>query len=149
MIKIRAAELNDAAQISELITPLAKHFICHEFSTSAQAAMLNSMSKQQIRENIEDNYKYYLAYKKEQLVGIIGILNGSHLFHLFVEENCHQQGIGKQLWQYALTQTKQKSMSVNASKFAYHFYRKLGFKPTEGKKEKNGISYYPMRYDRN
>ena len=148
---IQAASFEDAAAISTLMLPLVKKFITHEFSAEAQKIMLDSMQPGIIEENFKNNYQYLIARDTEsdaQIVGVLGMKTASHLFHLFVEESHHGNGIAKLLWRHLLEDSTECEFTVNASRYAQHIYKKLGFSGNGKLFEKNGITCFPMTYSR-
>ena len=154
-IEVRAARADDAVAISQLITASARQFITPDYSAKGARCLLNSLSSQTILENIEDSgpvhaaYAYLVAERDGKLMGVIALKNGNHIFHLFVAQKYHRQGVGRALWFKALAQVDGESISVNASRYALDFYRKLGFKahgPADQPEsvERDGVICYPM-----
>ncbi|MET1255290.1 GNAT family N-acetyltransferase [Aliikangiella maris] len=173
-ILICTAQKNDGLFISRLITPLVKKFICPDLTAKAQVTMLNSVCPQQIYENIEDGFCYFLArpwpaptfdlptqsevqaestHSTDTLYGVIGIKDNMHLYHLFVDEDLHHRQIATRLWQHYLAQLnlttldKPRNITVNSSKYALGFYQKLGFHWHGQTDQRHGIISYPMSFD--
>jgi len=160
-LTIERASLKDASQIASLILPLAKKFVSYEYSAEGEALMLFGMGENSIREKLRAGYSYYLAYFHSQqlnpLAGVIGFTTKTnsenqregHLYHLFVAEQYHRMGVAKALWQHLLKKTEQRSFSVNASRYAIEFYRRLGFYRKDCLYQSDGITCYPMYFERN
>ena len=148
-LEIRRATIGDAQNISELICELSIIYICHEFTKEGADALLASMSPDAIRKYIEAGYQYHVAEISNRLIGVSGVKDNSHLYHLFVAEKYHRQGIARKLWQVSMesciSNRNPGEFTVNASIYALGAYEKLGFVAQSGPEEKHGVSYIPMR----
>jgi len=92
--------------------------------------------------------RWYGAFIGELMVGMIATRKqGSHITLFFVDEDYHRQGIGRRLFEAALSDTAGPMITVNASPYAVAVYRKLGFVSVKGEQVTDGIRYTPMRYD--
>ena len=142
-LEIRRATIGDAQNISELICELSIIYICHEFTKEGADALLASMSPDAIRKYIEAGYQYHVAEISNRLIGISGVKDNSHLYHLFVAEKYHRQGIGNQLigiitdyckenkFQYLTVKTLDESVNYEPYDKTRAFYLKEGFIPLE------------------
>src|SRR5262245_24411484 len=92
-VEIREANAGDAATISTLISELAQAYIVPDCTPDGAARLLESMSVSAIRRRFADGYDYHLACIDEETVGVVGTRNDSHLYHLFVAQRFHRQGI--------------------------------------------------------
>lgn len=147
-VVIRAATIDDAAAISGLIVPLAEKFIAHEYSATGAACLLDSMKPESIAKRIDERFRYHVAEADGAVVGVIAIRDDSHLFHLFVAEERHSQGIGRRLWETARDATVSRAgterFTVNSSRFAIQFYERLGFVENGPTQTLNEVVCYPM-----
>ncbi len=141
---IRRAQLADAKSISQLVIPLVEEFISYEYTEQGAKIILASMSEQHIASNINQSYEYFVAESEDSIVGVLGIRDGNHIFHCFVDKQYHGKRIGKQLWNFWLAKNHVARVTVNSSKFAVDFYKSLGFTSEDELFEKNGITCYPM-----
>lgn len=148
LIKIRIASSIDAQAISELMIPLVKEFISYEYTEQGKAVMLTSMTPEIIQSNFEQEYEYFVAEEKDQAIGVLGIKHKDHLFHCFVDKTYHRKQVGQKLWQYWIELAKPERVTVNSSKYAIKFYQALGFKSSREVFEKNGVTCYPMIYEK-
>ncbi|MCW8999057.1 MAG: GNAT family N-acetyltransferase, partial [Kangiellaceae bacterium] len=113
--------------------------------------LLDSMQPEVIAQSFEKEYKYLIArdtQTENQIIGVLGMKNPTHIFHFFVRESYHGQGIGRLLWQHLLDLSDEREFTVNASRYAQNIYKKLGFSSNGKLFEKNGISCFPMIYSR-
>ncbi|WP_348541497.1 GNAT family N-acetyltransferase, partial [Vibrio zhanjiangensis] len=113
--------------------------------------LLDSMSTNNIREYIKSGYRYHIATDNGRLVGVIGMREHSHLYHLFVCDEYQGQGISRKLWEIAksdiLSQITTSYFTVNSALHAEHVYKKFGFERIAGIRTRGGMVDIPMRLD--
>ena len=147
-MNIRRATTKDIADISALMTRSAKEFIINEFSAEGRKVFLNLIRKNVIRDYMETGFVYHVAEIDDRIVGVIGMKNNNHLYHLFVDSLYHGRGIACTLWQYVMKKIVEKQdvkeFIVNSSNYAIGMYEAFGFVQTEPMQEKNGVLYNPM-----
>jgi ribosomal protein S18 acetylase RimI-like enzyme len=94
-------------------------------------------------------YSYLVAHIAEKLVGVLGIRDHQHLYHLFVAESVQRQGIARALWTYAKTEimakTSEVEITVNSSLNAIGVYERFGFTAVGPRVDINGISFVQMK----
>ena len=99
---------------------------------------------------LSGDYKLMVAWNKGKLVGMITLRDKTHISLLFVEKNCHRQGIGRglveQMADYAKRAFGARRLTVNASPYGVLFYHKLGFRDLGPQCRQDGIIYTPMEY---
>lgn len=146
---IRRAALSDSASISKLVSRLTRKYIAHEFSQSGTAALLESMQPEAIEKYLQSGYEYHVAEIEGLLVGVAGMRDNSHLYHLFVDEEYQKRGIAGQLWKVAMESCLLKGnpgvFTVNSSIYARPVYEKLGFAVQSEPRERNGVISIPMK----
>jgi ribosomal protein S18 acetylase RimI-like enzyme len=133
-----------------LICTLAKKFITPEFSTPAREDFLSSNNGNSVEQNIKSGFTYFVATDSKQLVGVVGVKDNSHLYHLFVAEQYQGMGLARRLWGKAMDECKRLgnrgNFTVNSSNNAVDVYEKLGFERTGPTAEKDGVFFNPMEY---
>ena len=149
-VEVREAELGDANEIGSLICSLAEKFITHEFSYKARKHFLSSNNGESVAQNMKSGFSYFVATDSGQLVGVVGVKDNSHLYHLFVVEHYQGMGLARRLWGVAMDECKRKgnrgTFTVNSSNNATGVYEKLGFERTGPTDEKDGALFNPMEY---
>ena len=95
------------------------------------------------------NYQLIVAYEKEEMVGMLLLMQHRHISLLFVDGDYHRIGIGHALIESAsmrvkLSARRHKKLIVNASPYALPFYEKEGFIEVKPMQLDNGIKVYPM-----
>ena len=107
------------------------------------------MTADGIRQLIESGLRYHLAELDDNIIGIVGMKDNKHLYHLFVDENFQGKGIARQLWNIAMANCKVAGnpgeFTVNSSRYAQHVYESFGFVAQSAPHERNGIMTLPMK----
>lgn len=146
---IREAKQEDSESISKLICQLSAKYIAHELTSEGRETLMNSMVPAAIKKCIQSGFRYHVAEVENQIVGVVGVKDNSHLYHLFVAENYQRQGIALRLWKIAcqacLDEGNPGEFTVNSSKYAEDIYKCLGFVVQSGLQDKNGVIYIPMK----
>ncbi|WP_232304749.1 GNAT family N-acetyltransferase [Agarivorans gilvus] len=148
-IHLRKATSSDAAAISQLILSLTEKYVCPSFAESARHILLTSMSAENVGAYLSGNYFYIVAATAdEDIVGVAGIRDYSHLYHLFVDDSYQGQGLSRRLWEAvkaeALTNGNPGRFTVNSAVNAEHVYEHFGFQRIDGIRQQNGIIDVPM-----
>ncbi|CAK1763656.1 MULTISPECIES: GNAT family N-acetyltransferase [Vibrio] len=151
-VNIRSAEISDSKAISELILPLAKKYVCPTCDASAHDILLNSMSEENVGKYLSTNYNYVIAVTaNDEVVGVAGVRDNSHLYHLFVDDNFQGNGLSRQLWEAVKEESIKNGNSgiftVNSAVNAESVYSRFGFKRTEGIRNRQGMIDIPMLLD--
>ncbi len=148
-MEIRAATSRDAESISNLVRQLSAEYIAHEFTAEGREILLNSMTPAAIEKYMQSGFRYHVAEVGSQLVGVVGVRDNSHLYHLFVAESYQRQGVATGLWQLAmqacLDEGNPGEFTVNSSNYAQKVYETLGFVAQSGPQDKNGVIFIPMK----
>lgn len=148
-IQIRPAILSDAQAISDIILPLTQKYVCPTCDTSVHQRLLDSMSKENIESYLSTHYSYFVAENTHQgVVGIVGMRDHSHLFHLFVSDDYQGRGLARRLWEAAredaLKHGNTGCFTVNSALNAENTYLRFGFKRTQGVRSHDGMVDIPM-----
>jgi GNAT superfamily N-acetyltransferase len=145
---IRLATNNDATEISRLITSLAAKYITVDFSAEAAKQLLHSLEPLAIESYFASDYRYHVATEAGAIIGVVGIRENSHLYHLFVADSHWRRGIATALWDIArdacLTAGYSGPFTVNSSRYALALYRKLGFTEVGKEIDRCGVFSTPM-----
>jgi GNAT superfamily N-acetyltransferase len=146
---VRPAVAADAAGLSELIRSLAKYFLRDPEHPEDAEAFFLTVTPEAMSERLEgDDFRYHVAEQRGELVGCVGMMRGGHLYHLFVAESCHRQGLALRLWEVArraaLAVGEGPAFTVNSSLSAVGFYRRIGFAEDGSVVEKDGLAFQPM-----
>jgi len=148
-INIRKAETSDAKAISELILSLTKKYVCPTCDASAHNILLSSMSEDSIEKYLSTNYDYVVAVSTDnEVIGVAGVRDNTHLYHLFVDDNFQGNGLSRKLWEAVKEEAIRKgnngSFTVNSAVNSEGVYLRFGFKRTEGIRNRQGMVDVPM-----
>jgi GNAT superfamily N-acetyltransferase len=146
---IRPAQIEDSERIATLISELAVTFIVHEFSPEGRGRFMAEHTPTSIEERIRAGFSYHVAEVSCEIVGVVGVRDSSHLYHLFVAEAFQGRGLGRKLWEHAKTICMEKgspgAFTVNASRNAVAVYERLGFAVTAPVRDIGGVRFVPMK----
>lgn len=145
---VRMATREDAAAISKLIRRLTVKYVLPTCENQVHEILLNSMTPERILQYLESNYYYLVAESNNQLIGVAGLRDYTHLYHLFVCDKHQGLGIAKTLWQTikcdAQRINKTLTFTVNSAINAESVYLSFGFKRVTGIRNRDGMIDIPM-----
>ena len=148
-MQIRPGVPDDASPISALIIDLARTFITMDFSPEGEANFLASADPASIARFFDEGFEYLVAEEHGRILGVVGMRDGTHLFHLFVERSVQGAGLGRDLWNQAKHRFSpadyRGDFTVNASRNAVGFYERLGFVRDGAEDIRGGVIAVPMR----
>ena len=149
-LAIREARVEDADAVSGLINSLARFFLADPDHPETAAAFLETIGPAAIAEALAgERYRYHVAEVDGVLAGVVGVRDGSHLFHLFVAEAYHGRGIGARLWETARRDARARGnpgrFTVNSSRHAIGMYERFGFVATDSVQARDGVEYLPLQ----
>lgn len=146
--RIRQAVVGDAGSISRLICGLSEKYITGTLPVEGKRALLLSMSPEAIKEYLQSGYSYHVFEADGRLVGVVGVRDNNHLYHLFVADGYQRKGVASRLWKVAksacVEQTGSGVFTVNSSMNAVGLYKKFGFVAVSEQVEKSGVVFVPM-----
>jgi GNAT superfamily N-acetyltransferase len=147
-MQVRLATIEDASQISALISGLSHPFFLTPGGEGAENFM-QSISEAAVQGYITaPNFRYQVAESEGQLVGVVAVRDNSHLYHLFITPAFQGRGIARELWQLAKEQAVRAGnpgrFTVNSSLVAVPVYKRFGFVSSESTVARHGISFQPM-----
>ncbi|KPV95715.1 hypothetical protein AN214_02283 [Pseudoalteromonas sp. P1-9] len=148
---IRQATLEDSVAISELISRLTVKHVLPSCESKTHDLLLSSMSSEQVKQNLQSDYYYLLAENaNKQLIGVAGLKNYNHLYHLFVCDNHQGRGFARTLWQTIKHDAERinntKQFTVNSAITAESIYLSFGFKRLSGIRNRDGMVDIPMTF---
>ncbi len=155
-LTIRPATVADAPAIGTLILDLLPYLTVHPQGLGAEKFIANVGIDAQRRYLGQDNFRYHVALggnglPGSEVLGVVAVRDNTHLFHLFVKEALHGQGLGQRLWQLARDEALAKgnpgSFTVKAAGRAAGWYLRLGFVQVAERIEHDGIVDVPMRWE--
>ena len=149
---IRAADPDDAPAASRLIRSLSHHFFLSPDGRGAERFMASTSAAELYALMASPHFHYLTAWQGEELVGVAGMRDHTHLFHLFVAPAVQRHGLARQLWEGLLREAqaagKGLRVTVNSSPVAVPFYERMGFRQEGTEIRTDGIRYTPMTWAR-
>ncbi|ABK48529.1 GCN5-related N-acetyltransferase [Shewanella sp. ANA-3] len=147
---IRAATTTDIEAISALITQLTQVYIAPTCTDVGAETLVNAMSVESVAHYFALGYQYHVAINETgELVGVVGMKDNSHLYHLFVADIAKGQGLSRQLWELAKAECLAKgnpgTFTVNSAVNALPVYQHFGFVAQSDIRERGGIRDIPMQ----
>ena len=138
--KIKQDELNNAI---ELVWQVFLEFEAPDYTEEGVKEFKKTIDdKNWISERV-----FYGAYNdSNELLGVIATKNTTHIALFFVDDKYHKNGIGRSLFQMALSKCPSHRMTVNSSPYAVPIYHKLGFADIDIEQVVNGLRFTPMEY---
>ncbi len=100
-----------------------------------------------LRRSEGPKHRTLVAVDGDRVIGVVELRDGRHISLMFVDPLYQGRGLGRQLLQRVLCErqeTQVVEITVNASPNAVSAYRRMGFRPTEPQRERDGILYVPM-----
>jgi GNAT superfamily N-acetyltransferase len=150
-MRIRPIQDTDFPTLAALIRSLSEQFIMHESHPEAAADFVRENDEDCLRGFVRAGMAYHVAEREGAIAGFIALRDQGHIYHLFVDQAYHRQGIAKALWQVARQAARDGGhtgpFTVNASNYALPVYEALGFVRTAETQCKNGIYFNPMQLD--
>lgn len=147
---VRAASTADIEAISALITHLTQVYIAPTCTAVGTETLVKAMSVESVAQYFALGYQYHVALNEAgELVGVVGIKDNSHLYHLFVADSAKGQGLSRQLWELAKAECLAKgnpgTFTVNSAINALPVYQRFGFIALGDIRERGGIRDIPMQ----
>ncbi|NMH66132.1 GNAT family N-acetyltransferase [Shewanella salipaludis] len=147
-MELRQATSADIGQISALVTELVTKYIAPDCTPEGAELLLNAMTPEAFEGYLAAGYRYHVADIAGAIVGLVGIRDNAHLYHLFVADSHQGQGLSRRLWELArevaLAAGNEGVFTVNSALNAKDVYLRLGFVPLAGVRERAGIRDIPM-----
>ena len=145
-IIFRPAIFSDATAISELIRSLASYIEDGPVNPDCESYR-NTITPAAIADRIAaPGFVYIVAENHSGICGVAGLRDTRHLYHLFVKEEFHRQGLARELWHRVMNTSGSSYFTVNSSLFAVPVYTRLGFVRAGEQQTRNGVTIQPMVY---
>jgi len=148
LVQIRLARVEQAAEISQLMTVLAGYFVSDPDDTRS-APFLATLTQDSIEVLLmHPQFCYYVAEVDHVVQGVLCLREQQHVHHLFVAAASQRQGLARLLWIHAKTQARRQGyngvFTVNSSLYAVPVCERLGFVVAAAPVARNGLCYVPM-----
>lgn len=147
-VLLREATVADADAISALVCESTRRWIAPDCTPDGAAQLLQMLATGPTAARLADGFRYLVAQRGNDLVGVAALRPPAHLFHLFVADDAQRQGLARRMWLIVQAWVEESAPStpitVNASRHALAVYRKFGFQATAAEASEHGIVFTPM-----
>ena len=134
-------------QVFSLVQRVFDEFVRSDFTQEGVVEFLRA-ARVMVFDRPSDHF-VMVAESDGRIVGMIDMKESSHVSLLFVDVQCHRQGIGRQLLDHALAVCRSarpdlNQVDVHSSLWAVPVYERLGFRQTKPEQTINGIRFVAM-----
>lgn len=144
--KLLEEDLNDALNLA---WEVFQEFVAIDYSQEGINEFHQFLDHQAILKAFHEGKIEFWGCYDSDLVGMIATKEKYHISLLFVRQDYHRCGIGRNLIQEVCKEAikyNHKKITVNSSPYAINFYKHLGFTETDKEQIVNGIRFTPMEY---
>jgi GNAT superfamily N-acetyltransferase len=148
-IVYRYMEPGEEEEVSDLIAAVFHEFIGCHYPPEGVREFLGYIRPELIRDRFLLNHFTLVAVQNGRIVGMTEVRDTNHVSLFFVVKELHGRGIGRGLFEKALSICREKGpdvavIDVNSSPNSVGVYESLGFYRTGPEQTKNGITFVPM-----
>ncbi len=139
----------EEAEIHDLIAAVFNEFIGCHYRPEGVREFLDYIEPNSLRERFLSHHFTLVATRGDAVVGVIEVRDASHICLFFVDTGLAGRGIGRRLFERALTMCRENRpelvvIDVNSSPNSVEIYERLGFHVTGPERTINGITFVPM-----
>lgn len=143
---------DEEVAVSELLLTTFHRFVAPGYAPEGITEFERLARPEAIAERARSGHLVLVAVEGPDPVGVIEVRDNRHLSLLFVAARAHRRGIARELVQRARAVARAarpglSRITVNSSRYAVGFYRKLGFIAVGAQKTENGMVLVPMALD--
>ncbi len=143
-MNIRPAVESDVPHIARLVRSLA-HYYLDRTDGELPSWLDDTLTYEAFLSRISDpDYLNFVYEESGSVVGYISVKEAGHLYHLFVAEGFHGNGISRLLWEHAREHCHCSSFTLRSSLHAVPVYKRFGFTESGPVGTKDGVSFQPM-----
>ncbi len=129
--RMRLARADDAPAVCRLLRRVARRWVMPDQPPEAVEALEQSLSTRAIRQRMEADLRFHLAFAAGALVGVASVRNDSHIVHLFVGTRYQGRGVARKLWDRLRKDCERRAgthvFTLNAAEGAIPVYQCFGF----------------------
>ena len=151
VIDIFPMEKGEEQETYELIVRVFQKYVAPVYSENGVAKFLSMLSPDGLSEMRSGKSSFViLAKEKSKIVGMLSVINESHLALIFVDPQNQRKGIGKNLIDEAIKKCLNRNpdltaVTVSSSPNSKSFYEQAGFEVIGDEINEEGMCFTPMR----
>jgi predicted GNAT family N-acyltransferase len=151
VIEIYPMEEGDERQTYELILRVFHEHVAPVYSKNGVAKFLGMLSPDGLNETSNGRNSFLiLAKEQSKIIGMLSLINESHIALVFVDTEHQRKGVGKNLINEAIKKCLKRNsnlsaITVSASPNSRSFYEKMDFKAQGDEIDEDGMRFTPMQ----
>ncbi|MEM7378176.1 MAG: GNAT family N-acetyltransferase [Pseudomonadota bacterium] len=147
-LTVRRAGPDDAEGISALVLALTPVFFDDPDAALPEPVQASLLPDGCSARLADPAYTSWVATRAGELIGYAALFERRHVYHLFVDEAHHRQGVARALWSAVLRECDPGPITVRSSRVAVPVYRRFGFTERGGLETKFGLTFQLMVLER-
>lgn len=149
-VRYRLMQRGEEESVCALVEKVFNEFVAPDYDSDGVNEFFKFANPSALAGRTGMEQVVMVAEKGPDLVGIIEILNCSHIAMLFVI--CRGRGIARELVKRTVEACRERlpdlsRITVNSSPYAEPVYSRMGFKAMGPVRKQNGILFVPMACD--
>lgn len=145
-------KFNELRETIELVKRVFDEFEAPYYTQEGIENFYKFANYDNIKQQLNKTIRIFIVKYNEEIIGMIGIRDYSHIVLLFVDKRYHRRGIATRLLKRAKFYCKEnnkniESITVNSSPYGIKFYHATGFEDTDTEQEIDGIKFTPMKLE--
>ncbi len=151
MIKLFPMEKGEEEETCELIKRVFQNQVAPVYSRDGVAKFLSMLSQEGLSEMRNGKNSFVILAKSQtQIIGMVSVINDSHIALIFVDSGYQGESVGKKLIDEAVKSCLIRDPSISAitvssSPNSKSFYESLDFELLEEEINEVGMRFTPMR----
>ncbi|AAM07009.1 TPA: GNAT family N-acetyltransferase [Methanosarcina acetivorans] len=151
MIDMFPMEKGEEQETYELIVRVFHKYVAPVYSENGVARFLGMLSPEGLSEmNNGKNSFVIVARDQSKIIGMISVINDSHIALFFVSPRYQGKGIGKNILDEAIKNCLNRNpelsaVTVSSSPNSKSFYEEAGFEVIGNEINEEGLRFTPMR----
>lgn len=142
--KMRAGDVN---AVSRLVVGTFMASVADTLSTEGVATFMKLSAVDAFAKRMNEDNLMYVYVECDEILGMVELKEGRHVAMLFVAPERQSCGIGRELIQEVVRQSRFSSITVKASIPSVPAYMNYGFEVVGPEAEEMGLRFIPMRLD--
>lgn len=147
--EVRNMKKEELSTVLALVKRVFDEFEAPDYSEEGIENFYKFACKENLEPKLNENFRIKVTVIENQIVGMIGYRDYSHVALLFVDKEFHKLGIAKNLFMEMMVDCMKNNenlekITVNSSPYGLGFYKKMNFIQLGEQKEVDGIKFYEM-----
>jgi GNAT superfamily N-acetyltransferase len=142
---------DEEQETCELIIRVFHRYVAPVYSKSGVDKFLGMLSPDRLNEMSNGRSSFVIVAKDQsKIIGMLSVINESHIALLFVAQEYQRKGIGKKLIDEAIKKCLDRNpdlseVAVSSSPNSKSFYEEAGFEALGDEINEEGMRFTPMR----